>query len=126
MRPHSVVFLAVLGLVALIAGATSLYPVLIKLAFDQFAGQASGDEGIIAAMSAALNAIFGDRATIIHAIAALVVIVTAIKGFALLGQTVLTNRVAARIEADMQSALFARMIDLDLRQASMESPAALT
>ncbi len=128
MARYAATFVVVLGLVVLIAGATSLYPVLIKLAFDQFAGQASGaaDQGLLGVAAGILKALFGDRATIVHAIAALVVVVTAVKGFALLGQTVLTNRVGARIQADMQTALYGAMIDADLKQISRESPAALT
>ena len=55
-----------------------------------------------------------------------VIAVTAVKGFALLGLTVLTNRVVTRIEADMQTALYGHLIDADLAQLGRESPAALT
>jgi subfamily B ATP-binding cassette protein MsbA len=127
MARHLGVFAAILALVAVIAVATSLYPVLIKLAFDLFAGQAgAADGGLFGAARRALAPVFGDQTALVHVIAALVVAVTAAKGFALLGQTVLTNRVAARIEADMQIALYAAMIDSDVAQATRESPAALT
>ncbi|MBE7248484.1 MAG: ABC transporter ATP-binding protein, partial [Actinomycetospora chiangmaiensis] len=42
------------------------------------------------------------------------------------GQTVLTNRVVTRVEADMQAALYGHLIDSDLAQLCRESPAALT
>src|SRR3954464_5083471 len=105
MRPHRGELAAVAGLVVLVAGTTGLYPVLIKAAFDAFSAK---DERAI--MLAPL----------------FVVAVTAVKVFSLLGLTVLTNRVVTRIEADMQTALYAHLIDLDLAQLGRESPAALT
>jgi len=105
MRPHARALAAVLVLVALIAGATGLYPILIKAAFDAFSAR--------------------DERAILYA-PLFVIAVTSIKGFALLGLTVLTNRVVTRIEADMQSALYAHLIDADLAQLGRESPAALT
>src|SRR3954451_2009734 len=105
MRPHRGALAAVLALAALVAGATGLYPILIKAAFDAFSAK---DERAI--MLAPL----------------FVVAVTAVKGFSLLGLTVLTNRVVTRIEADMQTALYAHLIDADLAQLGRESPAALT
>ena len=105
LRLHAPTLAVVLALVALIAGATGLYPVLIARAYDAFAAK---DAGALAYAPL------------------LVVLVTAVKGFALLGQTVLTNRVVTRIEADMQAALYAGLIDLDLAQLGRESPAALT
>jgi subfamily B ATP-binding cassette protein MsbA len=105
MRPHRGALALVLALVALVAAATGLYPVLIKAAFDAFAAR--------------------DEQAILYA-PLFVIAVTAVKGFALLGLTVLTNRVVTRIEADMQSALYAHLIDADLAQLGRESPAALT
>src|SRR5215212_4731401 len=55
-----------------------------------------------------------------------VLIKAAFDAFSLLGLTVLTNRVVTRIEADMQTALYAHLIDADLAQLGRESPAALT
>ena len=57
---------------------------------------------------------------------ALIVLVTAIKGFASLAQILLTNGVTSRVEANMQSALYGHMIDADLAQLADEPPAALT
>jgi subfamily B ATP-binding cassette protein MsbA len=105
MRPHARTLALVLFLVAFVAGATGLYPVLIKAAFDAFANR---DETAIL-----LAPLF-------------VMVVTAVKGFSLLGLTVLTNRVVTRIEADMQTALYGHLIEADLAQLGQESPAALT
>jgi subfamily B ATP-binding cassette protein MsbA len=105
MRPHARTLALVLVLVALVAGATGLYPVLIKAAFDAFT--AKDEQAIL------LAPIF-------------VIAVTSVKGFSLLALTILTNKVVTRIEADMQTALYGHLIDADLAQVSRESPAALT
>ena len=105
MRPHARTLALVLFLVLLVAGATGLYPVLIKEAFDAFTAK---DETAIL-----LAPLF-------------VIGVTSVKGFALLALTVLTNRVVTQIEADMQTALYGHMIEADLAQIGRESPAALT
>lgn len=105
VRPHRATLGIVLVLIAIIAGATALYPVLIKEAYDAFTARD--------ARAIMLAPIF-------------VIVITSIKGFALLGQTVLTNKVIARIEADMQTALYAHLIDADLAQLGRESPATLT
>jgi ATP-binding cassette, subfamily B, bacterial MsbA len=105
MRPHASTLLLILVVTAVIAGATGLYPVLIKIAFEAFAAR---DERLIM-----VAPVF-------------VIAVTTIKGFALYALTYLTNRVVTRIEADMQSALYAHLIDSDLAQLARESPAALT
>lgn len=105
MRPHARILIGVLGLVALVAGATGLYPVLIKKAFDAFTAR---DERAI--MLAPL----------------FVIAVTCVKGFSLLALTVLTNRVVTQVEADMQTALYAHLVEADLAQISRESPAAFT
>jgi subfamily B ATP-binding cassette protein MsbA len=105
MRPHARTLTLVLVLVALVAGATGLYPVLIKAAFDAFTAK--------------------DQHAILLA-PLFVIVVTSVKGFSLLALTVLTNKVVTRIEADMQTALFGHLIDADLAQVSRESPAAFT
>jgi subfamily B ATP-binding cassette protein MsbA len=105
VRPHARTLALVLVLVTLVAGATGLYPVLIKAAFDAFTER--NEQAIM------LAPIF-------------VIAVTSIKGFSLLALTVLTNRVVTRIEADMQTALYGHLIDADLAQISRESPAAYT
>ncbi|BCM84519.1 ABC transporter ATP-binding protein [Methylobacterium indicum] len=105
LRPHAGTLSLVLVLIAVIGAATGFYPTLIKAAFDAFDAK---DAGALA---------YGP---------VLVIAVTAVRGFALLGQTVLTNRVVTRVEADMQAALYGHMIDQDLAQLGRESPASLT
>jgi subfamily B ATP-binding cassette protein MsbA len=105
MRPHRRTLALVLMLVALVSGATGLYPILIKAAFDAF--DAKDAQAIM------LAPLF-------------VIVVTSVKGFSLLALTILTNKVVTRIEADMQTALYGHMIEADLAQIGRESPAALT
>ncbi|MBX9934822.1 MAG: ATP-binding cassette domain-containing protein [Methylobacterium sp.] len=105
LRPHSATLAVVLVLIAIVGAATGLYPALIKTAFDAF------DNKDTAALA------YGP---------VVVIAVTAIRGFALFGQTVLTNRVVTRVEADMQVALYSHLIEADLAQLGRESPAAFT
>src|SRR5829696_6429502 len=121
MRPHQAQLAAVLALVILVAGATGLYPLIIKVAFDAF--RAPEGEVILRLPTGPMPA--SARNLILYG-PLFVVAATAIKGFSLLGLTVLTNRVVTRIEADMQTALYAHLIDADLAQLGRESPAALT
>lgn len=105
IAPHWRMLGVILFFIAFVAAATGLYPVLIKGAYEAFEAR--------------------DRQAIL--LAPLFVIgVTAVKGFSLYAQTVLTNRLVTRIEADMQVKLYGAMIDADLAQLAHESPAALT
>jgi subfamily B ATP-binding cassette protein MsbA len=105
LSPHRGTLAIVLVLIAIVGAATGFYPALIKGAFDAFDRK---DEAALA---------YGP---------VIVIAVTAIRGFALFGQTILTNRVVTRVEADMQSALYAHLIEADLAQLGRESPAAFT
>jgi subfamily B ATP-binding cassette protein MsbA len=105
MQPHWPTLLLVLACIALVAGATGLYPILINHAYDAFTAK--------------------DTQAILYA-PIFVIAVTSVRGFSLLAQTILTNRVVTQIEADMQSALYAHLIDADLAQLGRESPAAFT
>jgi len=105
LRPHRATLAVVLVLIAIVGAATGFYPALIKGAFDAF------DSKDTAALA------YGPL---------IVIAITSIRGFALFGQTVLTNRVVTRVEADMQAALYAHLIDSDLAQLGRESPAAFT
>jgi ATP-binding cassette, subfamily B, bacterial MsbA len=121
MRPYRFQLAGVLGLVILVATATGLYPLIIKVAFDAFSAPAGAvtlrlPTGPLPVSSQSLI-LYGPL---------FVIAATAIKGFSLLGLTVLTNRVVTRIEADMQTALYAHLIDADLAQLGRESPGALT
>jgi subfamily B ATP-binding cassette protein MsbA len=105
MRPHWPALATILVLVGVLAGASSLYPVVIKSAFDAFEQQ---------------------NKRLVQLIPFIVIVVTAVKGGAMWAQAVLTNRVVTRIEADMQSALYGHLIEADLARLSRETPAALT
>lgn len=117
----------ILGLVVIIAATTSFYPLLIKAAFDAFADPLTAEStGFVRRAERLVSKSIGIEIGVVNAVAIVVVIVTAIKGFSLLAQTVLTNSVVSRIEADMQSALYAHLIDADLAQLQRENPASLT
>lgn len=117
----------ILGLVVVIAATTSFYPLLIKAAFDAFADPATAEAtGFVRRMERLVSKSIGIEIGVVNAVAVVVVIVTAIKGFSLLTQTVMTNSVVSRIEADMQTALYAHLIDADLGQLQRENPASLT
>ncbi len=122
---HTAALLGILGLILLIAASTSLYPVLIKLAFDSFASAGAGSM-LVDGVRAGLRTVAGDSVGALHAIAALVVIVTSIKGFSLLGQLVLTNSVVSRIEANLQTRLYGHLIEADLAQLQADNAASLT
>ena len=119
--------LMILGLVVVIAVTTSFYPLLIKAAFDAFADPLTAEStGFVRRMERLVSKSIGYDIGVINAVATVVVIVTAIKGFSLLAQTVMTNNVVSRIEANMQTALYGHLIDADLSQLQRENPASLT
>jgi subfamily B ATP-binding cassette protein MsbA len=119
--------LAILALVVIIAATTSFYPLLIKAAFDAFADPIGAEAtGFVRRMERLVSKSINFEIGVVNAVAVVVVIVTAIKGFSLLTQTVMTNSVVSRIEADMQSALYDHLIDADLAQLQRENPASLT
>ncbi|WP_186418182.1 ABC transporter ATP-binding protein [Bosea sp. CS1GBMeth4] len=119
--------LTILGLVVIIAATTSFYPLLIKAAFDAFADPIGAEAtGFVRRMERLVSKSIDFEIGVVNAVAVVVVIVTAIKGFSLLTQTVMTNSVVSRIEADMQSALYDHLIDADLAQLQRENPASLT
>jgi subfamily B ATP-binding cassette protein MsbA len=117
----------IMGLVVVIAATTSFYPLLIKAAFDAFADPLAAEAtGFVRRMERLVSKSIGIEIGVVNAVAVVVVIVTAIKGFSLLTQTVMTNSVVSRIEADMQTQLYAHLIDADLAQLQRENPASLT
>ncbi len=105
VRPHRGTILLVLGCITIAAAANALYPLLVKSAFDLLEKK--------------------DFDTLRWA-PLVVIAVTSAKGFSLWAQNILTNRFVTRIEADMQAALYAHLIDADLARISRESPASLT
>ena len=114
----------VLGLIVVIACATGLYPVLIKAAFEAFTNRSG--TGAPIKINLIVTRFVLERQEAITLAPVFVVVVTSIKGFALYALTLLTNRVVTRVEADMQAALYAHLIDADLAQLGRESSAALT
>ena len=127
IRSYLPQMLMILGLVVVIAATTSFYPLLIKAAFDAFADPLMAEStGFVRRMERLVSKSIGYEIGVINAVATVVVIVTAIKGFSLLAQTVMTNNVVSRIEADMQTALYGHLIDADLAQLQRENPASLT
>ncbi|WP_293809860.1 ABC transporter ATP-binding protein [uncultured Bosea sp.] len=127
IRSYLPQMLMILGLVVVIAATTSFYPLLIKAAFDAFADPLAAEStGFVRRMERLVSKSIGYEIGVINAVATVVVIVTAIKGFSLLAQTVMTNNVVSRIEADMQTALYGHLIDADLAQLQRENPASLT
>lgn len=105
LKPHWLSLVGITAVVAVLSCAAGLYPVIIKRAFDAFETR--------------------DHAAITW-IPLAVILVTFIKGGAMYGLAVLTNRVVTRIEADMQSALYDRLIHADMAQLARQSSAALT
>lgn len=105
VRPHRSAIGLVLVLITIAAAANALYPLLVKSALDLMEKK--------------------DFETLRWA-PLIVILVTSAKGFALWGQGILTNSFVTRIEADMQGALYAHLIDADLSRLSRESPASLT
>jgi subfamily B ATP-binding cassette protein MsbA len=122
--PHRGSLALVLALIVLIACATGLYPILIKAAFEAFTNRSG--TGAPIKINLIVRRFVVDRQQAIALAPVLVVLVTAVKGFALYAMTILTNRVVTRVEADMQSALYAHLIDADLAQLGRESAASLT
>lgn len=117
----------ILALVVVIAATTSFYPLLIKAAFDAFADPLAAEStGFVRRMERLVSKTIDYDIGVINAVASVVVLVTAIKGFSLLAQTVMTNNVVSRIEADMQIELYGHLIDADLAQLQKENPASLT
>jgi subfamily B ATP-binding cassette protein MsbA len=124
LSPHGPTLAIVLVLIVIVASSTGLYPVLIKAAFEAFTNR--NGTGAPIKINLILMRFVVDRQQAMILAPLFVIVVTSIKGFALYALTVLTNRVVTRVEADMQSALYAHLIESDLAQLSRESPAALT
>ncbi|WP_334176192.1 ABC transporter ATP-binding protein [Pseudoxanthobacter sp.] len=97
--------IVVLIVTAITAGTTGLYPVIINHAYDSFTAR---DTVAIAFLPVA------------------VVLVTVVKSVALYLQVALTNRVATRIETELQIELYDHLVAADVARLSRETPAALT
>jgi ATP-binding cassette, subfamily B, bacterial MsbA len=105
VSPHRGAIVLVLLLIAVAAAANAAYPLMVKAGFEMLERK-DFDMMLLAPVA--------------------VILATSAKGFAMLGQNILTNRFVTRIEADMQAALYAHLIDADLARLSRESPATLT
>lgn len=105
LKPHWLSLIGITIVVAILSGAAGLYPVIIKRAFDAFDAR---DEWAITWVPL------------------VVILVTFVKGGAMYALAMLTNRVVTRIEADMQSALYDRLIHADMAQLARDTSAALT
>lgn len=105
VRPHRLRIVLILIVIAISAGTTGLYPILINQAYDAFGAR---DMNAILFLPPA------------------VVVVVALKALALYAQTAMTNRLGMRIETDLQVALYDHLVDADISQISTETPAALT
>ncbi|MFE1598431.1 ABC transporter ATP-binding protein [Methylobacterium sp. ID0610] len=90
--------------IAVVGASTGIYPVVVRFAFEAYGAN--------------------DRSSLSYVPLA-ILLATALRGTALLAQLVLTNRIVTRVEADMLSDLFARMVRADVGRTARESPAAL-
>jgi subfamily B ATP-binding cassette protein MsbA len=105
VRPHRATIALVWLMILVIAAMSSMYPYIIKRAFDAFEAR---DEAFL------------------KLVPVLVIAVTALRGFAMFAQLILTNRVVSKVEADLQTSLFHHLIDADVAQIGRETPASLT
>ncbi|MBX2855728.1 MAG: ABC transporter ATP-binding protein/permease [Rhodobacteraceae bacterium] len=104
MSRHWPLLLTILTTIAVFAGSTALYPPIIQQIIDSLKiGQVDGLSWILP----------------------LVLVVVAVKAAALYAQKVLTGRVLAKIETELQEAMYDRLIDADIAQLSREAPASL-
>ncbi|APH59976.1 Transporter [Granulibacter bethesdensis] len=101
---HRVRMLVVILLTALMAGSTALYPVVIQHAIDLFNAR--------------------DR-RILYQIPVLVLIVTAIKGAAMYGQTVSMQQLVLIVIRELQERMFSHLAHADLDRVEREAPAQL-
>ncbi|MEM6761777.1 MAG: ABC transporter ATP-binding protein [Pseudomonadota bacterium] len=105
LRPHRRLLAFTMVAIAAVAGATSLYPLIINWAFDAFADK---------------------DPWAIQTLPWLILFAASLKGAALYAQVALTQRVVTRTEADMQKRLYKHLVEADLAQLSRESPASWT
>ncbi len=105
VQPYWARLAVILAFIALVAGSTALYPVIINWAYDALAER---------------------NPWILSTLPILVIGTTSIKGLALYLQVRFTNDVITRIETDMQRRLYDHLLGADVAQISRDSPAALT
>lgn len=95
----------VLLAIALTAGATSLYPLLINWAFQSFEAKSPWA---------------------IQTLPWIVLAAACLKGASSYAQVALTQRVVTEVEADMQRRLYRHLVEADLAQISTDTPASWT
>ena len=105
VRRHRLPLALSLVAVALVAGSTSLYPLIVNWAFDAFATK---DPWAISTLPW------------------LILFASCAKAGSLYAQVALTQRVVTETETDMQRRLYAHLVAADLAQLAAESPAAWT
>lgn len=96
--------LVILGVIALSAATTGLYPLVINEAFDALGAK--------------------DMAAVLY-LPWLVIAVVALKAATLYAQTATTTRFGTGLETDVQNALFGHLVEADIARLAGESPAAL-
>jgi subfamily B ATP-binding cassette protein MsbA len=104
LKPYMGKLLLAMMFMAVVAGATGLYPVLIKYAYSLFK---AGDFRIVTLLPAAI------------------ILVVTVKSGALYVQTVLTNSVVLRAIADLQKAMFAHLTEADLARLARDTTGSL-
>lgn len=109
--------LVAMGLMIIVAGATALYPLLIRWIFQ-----------VYEARSAAATSVLGFRvhtADVVFYIAPLILAVTLTKGISLYLQTVQTSSIVLRVVRDIQSAMFRHLAEADLARLARDTTGSL-
>jgi subfamily B ATP-binding cassette protein MsbA len=104
LRPYRVRLGFNLLAIAVFAAANALYPEIIRRSVDALK---LGDTALLALVAPAI------------------ILATLVKGLALYTHKVLTNGVLARVETDIQQALFRHLVRADLSWLAREAPASL-
>lgn len=104
LSPYTGALLLAMLFMAVVAGATGLYPVLIKYAYSLFEAR---------------------DLKIVTLLPPLILLVVGVKGGALYLQTVLTSSVVLRVIADLQKALFAHLTQADLARLARDTTGSL-
>ncbi|WP_108660479.1 ABC transporter ATP-binding protein [Acuticoccus kandeliae] len=105
LRQHRTGLALALAAIVVVAGTTSLYPLIINWAFDSFAQKSPWA---------------------IQTLPWLILFAATGKSISLYAQVSLTQRVVTQVETDMQRALYRHLVASDLAQIGSETPAAWT
>ena len=104
LRPHRKMLIVNLVLIGIVAGTTSLYPIVIKWALDGFESRSLD---------------------IINLAPVFVILAVAVKSAAVYAQRIVTNSTLAKVDEAIQRAMFRALIHADLAQLDRYPPAAL-